>query len=113
MSASIGLGQRTGDFDCELDDNDSDSTSACSGALVVRDDHTKGRRYSATSGSNVSQIGGPALPGNPASCLGSLAGITVLYVDDEGVNRQVARRMLQKLGCTAHVLSVRWWLPVM
>ena len=38
------------------------------------------------------------MPGNPAACLGSLAGITVLYVDDEGVNRQVARRMLQKAG---------------
>lgn len=35
-----------------------------------------------------------------------VAGITVLFVDDESVNRQVARRMLQKLGCTVHVLSV-------
>jgi CheY-like chemotaxis protein len=31
----------------------------------------------------------------------------VLYVDDEGVNRNVGKRMLQKLGCIAHVLTVR------
>lgn len=31
----------------------------------------------------------------------------MLYVDDEGVNRNVARRMLQKLGCVVKVLSVR------
>ena len=37
----------------------------------------------------------------------SLEGLRVLYVDDEGVNRNVGKRMLQKLGCIAHVLTVR------
>jgi hypothetical protein len=93
-------------------------------ARVVRDDQSPtpvvpfGRRHSAQAASAANQPGTgststplivrrpSSAPGVPMSRAPMVAGITVLFVDDESVNRQVARRMLQKLGCTVHVLSV-------
>ncbi len=91
-------------------------------ARVVRDDQSPtpvvpfGRRHSAQAAANQPGTGSTSTPlivrrpssapGVPMSRAPMVAGITVLFVDDESVNRQVARRMLQKLGCTVHVLSV-------
>jgi hypothetical protein len=43
----------------------------------------------------------------PGTMASPLAGLRVLYVDDEGINRSVAKRMLDRLGCTPTILSVR------
>jgi hypothetical protein len=44
-------------------------------------------------------VGAAASDGN------RLRGLRVLYVDDEDVNRNVGRRMLDRLGCTPLLLT--------
>ena len=81
------------------------STSAC-----ARDDRSLessgGTQAAASSDSIASSSGGGGAAGREGSSVHRLAGLPVLYVDDEAVNRAVAQRMLRRLGCVPSVLEV-------
>lgn len=80
------------------------STSLCASIPVVGA-HSPPQGSVVTGPGHVSPVRPPDISSSANG--GSLTGVRVLYVDDEAVNRGVARRMLQRLGCACEVLSVR------